>query len=188
MAPVDAEISNSNLKPLFLVGTHATLISTLIFTISRFVYRAHRETPPALHTRHKHTVHRYGVALFSALTATSLLVALYHALAWRYASYINWASVSYAHVPGTLWDGWYANIFEREREGTFLGKLGVSGWQLGRWMDDTDLVAETNAASIGSATGFWWTYQSFVGLIIWSVFVGIEGKNFGQIEEYYYRV
>jgi hypothetical protein len=176
MAPIDAEIFNSNLKPLFLIGTHATLIASLIFTIVRFVSRVHRDTPPALHTRKKHSLHRWGVVLFTFLTVTSLFLATYHGLAWRYASYTNWASESRAEVPNTLWDGWYANVFEREREETVLGKLGLSGWQLGRWMEDTDLVAETNAASIGNATGFWWTYQNFVGLIIWSVFVGIEGE------------
>lgn len=177
MAPIDAEFSNSNLKPLFFFGTHATLIAFLVVTISRFVYRAHRDTPPALHTRSKHHLHRWGIALFTTLTLASLALTAYHALAWRYASYTNWASQSYTEVPNTLWDGWYANIFQKEREETLLGKLGVSGWQLGRWMDDTDLIAETNAESIGSATGFWWTYQNFVGLIIWSVFVGIEGKK-----------
>ena len=40
MAPIDAEFANSNVKPLFLIGTHASLIAGLIFTISRFVYRA----------------------------------------------------------------------------------------------------------------------------------------------------
>lgn len=176
MSPIDAEFANSNLKPLFFIGTHATLISVLILTIIRFIYRAHRDTPPALHTRNKHSLHRWGVALFTLLTAISLLVTAYHALAWRYASYVNWASVSYTEVPGTLWDGWYANLLKREREGTVLEKLGVSGWQLGRWMDDTDLVAETDATAIASPRGFWWTYQNFVGLIIWSVFAGIEGE------------
>lgn len=76
-------------------------------------------------------------------------------------------------MPGTLWDGWYYNAFSTPREG-ILGKL--EGWQLGRWMQDTNLIAETNSASFGDATGFWWTYQSFVGLITWSVFVGLEGK------------
>jgi hypothetical protein len=177
MAPIDAEISNSNLKPLFLIGTHAVLISGLIFNIVRFLFRAHRDTPPALHTRNKHSLHRRGVALFTFLTATSLFLAVYHAITWRYASYINWAGESRTEVPNALWDGWYSSLLAREREGTVLGELGVSGWQLGRWMDDTDLIAETNAVSITSATGFWWTYQNFVGLIIWSVFVGIEGEE-----------
>jgi hypothetical protein len=176
MAPIDAEFANSNAKPLFFLGTHATLISGLVLVIIRFIYRAHSETPPALHTRNKHALHRWGVLLFTFLTGASLLVTVYHALAWRYASYVNWASASYSEVPGTLWDGWYANLLKREREGSVLDTLGVSGWQLGRWMDDTDLVAETNAAAIGSPRGFWWTYQNFVGLIVWSVFAGIEGN------------
>ena len=175
MAPIDAEFANSNLKPLVYIGTHATLIAGLFAYITQFIYRAHKDTPPALHTRRKHALHRYGVLLFTFLTLTSLLVTTYHALAWRYASYVNWASVRSSTVPGRLWDGWYANVLQREREGSVLDTLGVSGWQLGRWMDDTDLMLETNEAQIGNARGFWWTYQNFVGIIIWSVFAGIEG-------------
>lgn len=176
MAPVDSEFANSNLKPLFLIGTHATLITALVGLSTRFIYRAHRDTPPALHTRHKHALHKWGVLLFTVLTAVSLVVAAYHALAWRYASYTNWATSSYNEVPGTIWSSWYPNALARDREGSVADKLSVGGWQLGRWMEDTDLVAETNEAAL-SASGFWWTYQNFVGLIVWSVFVGIEGTS-----------
>jgi len=47
---------------------------------------------------------------------------------------------------------------------------------LGRWMKDVNLLEETNGATFGSASGTWWTYQAFVGLITWSCFVGIEGE------------
>src|ERR1700761_861908 len=113
MAPIDAEFANSNLKPLFLIGTHVTLISSLVLATARFIYRAHRDTPPALHTRNKHALHRWGVALFSVLFVSSLAVSTYHALVWRYASYVNWASESRAGMPNTLWDGWYATTLKR---------------------------------------------------------------------------
>jgi hypothetical protein len=77
-------------------------------------------------------------------------------------------------VPNSLWDGWYANS-QAVDDGISLGSLKLEGWQLGRWMKDTNLLVETNEACLGSVSGFWWTYQSFVGLVVWSIFVGVEG-------------
>lgn len=81
-------------------------------------------------------------------------------------------------TPGSLWSGWYAGAGEKVDDGMALGSLlKVEGWQLGPWMQDSDLLRETNEAALGTASGFWWTYQSFVGLVVWSVFVGVEGMS-----------
>lgn len=82
------------------------------------------------------------------------------------------------NTPGSLWNGWYANADEVD-DGLSLGNLlKVESWQLGRWMQDSDLLKETNEAALGTASGFWWTSQNFVGLVVWSVFVGVEGMSF----------
>lgn len=79
-----------------------------------------------------------------------------------------------------MWSGWYAKTNEKEGlyDGLSLGSLlKGEGWQLGRWMQDSDLWMETNEAALGTATGFWWTSQNFVGLVVWSAFVGVEGMS-----------
>ncbi|TID17707.1 hypothetical protein E2P81_ATG10683 [Venturia nashicola] len=184
MAPVESSVANSNALPLTLLALHTGIITTLVATITRFILRVHSSLPPSLNTRDGRPWHKKSIALFSLLAITSLGLATYHALAWRYASYQNWATESGVNTAGSLWGGWYAgaNANANERglldNGSSLGSLlKGEGWQLGRWMQDSDLLKETNEAALGTASGFWWTSQSFLALVIWSVFVGIEGRH-----------
>jgi hypothetical protein len=174
MAPVEPEFFNSNAQPLLLFALHSGAIAALLGVITRFIYRA-RNTPPAIRTRENHPKHRRGISTFALLTLLSLGLTTYHAFSWRYASYQNWAQERAVVIPGTLWDGWYAN--PAAPEDTLGGRLGLTGWQLGRWMQDTDLVAEVDAVSVATPRGFWWTYQSFAGLVVWSIFAGVEGRS-----------
>lgn len=174
MAPVDPSTANSNAQPLILLAIQTGLITILLGSITRFISRVRSSLPPSLNTRDGHPWHKKSIALFSLLAVLSLGLTTYHALAWRYASYQNWAEQSGANTPGSLWSGWYASP-QTVDDGFSLGSLKFEGWQLGRWTKDTDLVRETNEAAMGSSSGFWWTYQNFVGLVVWSIFVGVEG-------------
>ncbi|KAF2430981.1 hypothetical protein EJ08DRAFT_678789 [Tothia fuscella] len=174
MAPVEPETLNSNAIPLFFLAVHSGGIALLLGIITRFIYRA-RNTPPAIRTRENNPRHRRGIAVFSLLTLLSLGLTTYHAYSWRYASYQNWAQERIVNVPGKLWDGWYANHAVPNE--TLGQKFGLNGWQLGRWMNDVDLQSEMDAVSVGTPRGLWWTYQNFAGLVVWSVFVGLEGRH-----------
>ena len=180
MAPVEPEILNSNARPLFLFSLHGGAIAFLLITVSRFIYRT-RPTPPAVRTRENQPKARRARATFALLAVLSLALTTYHALSWRYASYQNWAHERAVTVPGALWEGWYAN---HSPDSTLSGKLGLSGWQLGRWMQDIDLAAEVDAVSVATPRGFWWTYQNFAGLLVWSIFVGVEGMGIAMIDLY----
>jgi hypothetical protein len=171
MPPVEPEYLNDNSRPLAILALHSGSIALLFAAITRFIYRA-RNTPPSIRTRENNPKHKRVVSTFALLTILSLALTAYHALSWRYASYQNWAQERAVAVPNALWEGWYA---QPSHEGLLGQKLGMKGWQLGRWSQDTDLVAEIDAVSVGTARGFWWTYQNFAGLIVWSIFVGIEG-------------
>ncbi|QDS77843.1 hypothetical protein FKW77_006581 [Venturia effusa] len=180
MAPVDPSIANSNAIPLTLIALQTGIITILLATITRFALRVRSYLPPALNTRDGRPWHKKSIALFSILAVTSLGLTTYHALAWRYASYQNWATESGVNTPGSLWSGWHTGVNDKLSldEGLSMASLlEVENWQLGRWMQDSDLVKETNEAALGTATGFWWTYQSFVGIIVWSVFAGLEGRH-----------
>ncbi|KAE9975720.1 hypothetical protein BLS_002467 [Venturia inaequalis] len=180
MAPVDSSVANSNALPLALIALQTGIITILLATITRFILRVHSSLPPSLNTRDGHPWHKKSIALFSLLAITSLGLTTYHALAWQYASYQNWATESGADTAGSLWSVWYAKANEKEGlyDGLSLGSLlKGEGWQLGRWMQDSDLWMETNEAALGTATGFWWTSQNFVGLVVWSAFVGVEGRH-----------
>ena len=162
MAPVEPAAGQSNFKPLAIFGAHSGIVTLLVAGILRFLLRVSDDLPPAYHTRRRSTKHRRNIRLFAILFGVSLFVGAYHAVAWRVASYRKWAHQQDIVTPGALWQGWYANNRDR--------------WQLGRWMQDVDLRLETDHAAVGSSRAFWWTYQQFVALITWSVFVGVEGE------------
>ena len=161
MAP-EPDAPNSNLHALTLFGAYASAILLAISIIARFLAKSsYHHLPPAQRTRRRDKQHPRLVVLFSALTALSFLMTVYHAVIWCAASYTSWART---HKVNTSWSGWYGIAQE------------TGGWQLGRWMRDIDLRAEADEALFGTSKAIWWTYQELVGIVTWSIFVGIEGE------------
>jgi hypothetical protein len=162
MTPVDPDASNSNLQALTLFTAHASAILLVISIVTRFLAKSSYSLPPS-HNTHRHDKrHQRHIALFSALTVLSFLMTVYHAVIWRVASYTSWARAHRVNTPNTLWSGWYGSAQEEV------------GWQLGRWMRDVDLRAEADDALFGTSKAVWWTYQELVGIVTWSIFVGID--------------
>lgn len=164
MAPVEPEALNSNVKALTLFSAHISAIVLVISIVARFLAKSTYDLPPAYHTRRRDKRYHRHITLFSILTALSFLVTVYHAIIWRIASYTSWAHAHRVNAPNTLWNGWYGTTLE------------TGGWQLGRWMQDVDVRAETDDALFGTSKAMWWSYQKIVGIVTWSIFVGIEGE------------
>src|SRR5262245_27307376 len=122
MAPVEPDVFNSNLQVLTLFAAHASAIILVISIVARFLAKSSYHFPPVDHTRRRDKQHQRHIALFSALTALSFLMTVYHAVIWRVVSYTSWAHAHKVNAPNTLWSGWYGNAQES------------AGWQLGRWM------------------------------------------------------
>jgi len=159
MAP-EPDAPNSNLQALTFFGAYASAILVALSIIARFLAKSsYPHLPPTPRTRRRDKQHPRHVLLFSALTALSFLMTVYHAVIWRAASYTSWART---HKVNT------SNMWSIAQE--------TGGWQLGRWMRDTDLRAEADEALFGTSKAIWWTYQELVGIVIWSIFVGIEGE------------
>ena len=163
MAPIEPDAVYSNFKPLAIFGSQAAVVAFLIAGIARFLYNVSDDLPPAYHTRRRSAKNQRHVALYSTLFALSLLVTVYHSISWRVASYRDWAQQSNLVAPGSVWQGWYAQTDKK--------------WHLGRWIGAVDLSQEVDHTLFRTSRAYWWTYQQFVALVTWSVFVGIEGTS-----------
>ena len=150
---------NSNLQPLALFTVHASAILLAISIVACFLAKSSYH-PPTHHTRRRDKQHLRHIALFSFLTALSFLMTVYHAIIWRAASYMAWAHAHSVNI--SKWSGWITQE--------------TGGWQLGRWIQAVDLRAEADEALFGTSKAIWWTYQQLVGIVTWSIFVGIEGE------------
>lgn len=163
MAPVEPEAINSNVRPLTFFSLHAGAVIVLISIIARFLAKSSDDLPPAYHTRRRDRRHHWHFIIFSVLTAISFIVTTYHAVIWRLSSYTQWAITKYPTASNTLWSGRYGSA------------QGVDALHLGRWMTDVDLRTEVDTAIFGTSKALWWACQEQLGIVTWSIFVGIEG-------------
>jgi hypothetical protein len=163
MAPVEPEAVNSNVRPLTYLSLHVGAVLTLVSIIVRFLAKSSNDLPPAYHTRQRGKRHHRHIIIFSVLTALSFLITTYHAAFWRLASYSHWASTKHNTWANTLWSGWYGRT--------------DNDWHLGRWSQDVDLRALVDESVYGTSKALWWNYQQQIATVIWSIFVGIEGKR-----------
>lgn len=164
MAPVEPELTNSNTVPIALFSSQVLVVAGLTTAALYTIRRAWRTLPPSHNTRLQQVWRRRAVFVFGFLAAASLAVQTAFSVAWRVLSYQEWAHQGNYETPNSIWTGWYGT-----------GEEGV-GVQLGNWMKDVDLVREADRYSVRSPRAFVWTHQLFTGLIIASIFMGIEGK------------
>ncbi|OCK95837.1 uncharacterized protein K441DRAFT_686237 [Cenococcum geophilum 1.58] len=165
MAPVEPELTNSNTVPIALFSSQVLVIAGLTTTALYTIRRAWRTLPPSHNTRLQQVWRRRAVFVFSFLAVASLAVQTAFSVAWRVLSYQEWARQGDYETSNGIWTGWYGT-----------GEEGV-GVQLGNWMKDVDLVREANRYVVQSPRAFVWTHQLFTGLIIASIFMGIEGQR-----------
>lgn len=162
MAPVEADVFNSNRDPLFHLISAAVLVDLCLVTVLKYISKAVRTLPPAQKTRAREEQRKKNVTTYGSLAIASILILLYH---WGYAllsSYEAWANEQGEPTPGALWDGWYAGT-------------GDLDWQLGRWWQDVNPPDEFKRAALGSSRAVWWTQQLLIARLAFSAFVGIEG-------------
>jgi len=168
MAPVEPDLFNSNIWPLLVYYTLTFTVAGLLGKVLTTISNAHRTLPPSQHTRGSHTRHRRGIVTFGLFAALSFGVATYFAVMTRVADYQHWAHENNSWFPNSLWStglrrGWYANEDNVAR--------------LGEWWKDSNLARESEEAVIETSKAFWWTQQQLLGTLVWSIFVGIEGKR-----------
>ncbi|EKG12305.1 hypothetical protein MPH_10610 [Macrophomina phaseolina MS6] len=164
MAPVEADVFNSNREPLFHLTAAAVLVDLCLVAVLRYIGQTIRTLPPAQKTRARDEQRKKKVTTFGSLAVVSLLILVYH---WGYAllsSYEAWANDQGEPTPGALWDGWYAGN-------------GDLDWQLGRWWQEANPPYELKRAALDTSKAVWWTQQLLVARLAFSIFVGIEGRR-----------
>lgn len=163
MAPVEADVLNSNREPLFQITAAVAFVDLSLVTVLRYISHADRAVPPAQKTRYREEQRRKNITTFGSLAVASLLVLIYH---WSWAllsSYEAWANEQGEATPGALWDGWYAGTDDLD-------------WHLGRWWQDVNPLYEFKRAALGTSKALWWTQQLLIARLAFSAFVGIEGN------------
>lgn len=134
MAPIEPDLSNSNLRPLSIFSGYLILATTLIVFIAyRVLYRAYTTLPPSQATRLRTSNRNKHVQIFGALAIVSLALTWHHMLSFFALSYRVWAHQIGEPVPMGLWGE--GGIFTSEEE------RGV-GFALGRWLSDTSLMRD----------------------------------------------
>jgi hypothetical protein len=164
MAPIEPDLSRSNLKPLAIFGGYLLNAIGLTAFLSYFVlYRAFQSLPPSQATRFRASNRKKHVQIFSALAIVSLGVTWYYMLSFFWLSYRSWASEMGELVPGHFW-----SEYTRGQ---------IQGLELGRWLKDTELFREAWEIASEKSGRYWWTQQIFLGAAAWSVFLGMEGRE-----------
>ncbi|KAF2010924.1 hypothetical protein BU24DRAFT_48652 [Aaosphaeria arxii CBS 175.79] len=167
MAPLDpSATSRSNAYPLGVFSSQALVVAGLSAYLVRTIRRAARSLPPPTSTRAQQPLRDRHAALFAGLAFFSIAAVSTFSAAWRILSYFDWAEQRNHEAPGSLWTGWYGT-----------GEEGVGRWRLGDWFSDVDLIAESDALSVGSTEGFLYTSQHAVGLAAAAIFFGVEGRR-----------
>lgn len=165
MAPVDPDVSNDNSWPITIFTTRLLLTGGLLAYNVASLRRTSGALPPAHETRQQQLVRRRKVMLFAILAALSALIISYFAIAWRVLEYRTWAEEAGDKKPYSIWRGWY---------GTPNDPMEL---QLGRWMQDVNLMTRGTQLQVRSPRGLYWTQMQMLGTLSWSIFVGIEGME-----------
>ncbi|KAH7406990.1 hypothetical protein DE146DRAFT_415777 [Phaeosphaeria sp. MPI-PUGE-AT-0046c] len=165
MAPVEADAAaRNNLFAYVPFGGHVALVAGLTAHVLLVARRAAKALPPTTATRSQQPLRRRNAILFSALAATSLASVTTFAVLWRAMSYVNWAHSGSPNAPNALHLGNYGT--------------GPDGrFYFGDWIRDIDLQKESDRVAIAHSEGFLYTFQHFVGLMVSSIFFGVEGHR-----------
>ncbi|KAI9838094.1 MAG: hypothetical protein M1819_006250 [Sarea resinae] len=166
MAPLEPDLSNSNLRAYFTLGSVVISSATLVSLVLYSTAKAFTSLPPSQGTRFRESHRKNHVAIFAALAVTSLSFSLYNKIRFFVESYKNWAYERGESIPRGVWG----------KGGVYGGEDAV-GMQLGRWIHDTKFGEEFWETNIEGARGFWWTQQVFLGTVAWGVFLSVEGRR-----------
>ncbi|KAF4305315.1 hypothetical protein GTA08_BOTSDO07241 [Botryosphaeria dothidea] len=151
MAPVEADVFNSNRDPLFHLISAAVLVDLCLVTVLKYISKAVRTLPPAQKTRAREEQRKKNVTTYGSLAIASVLILLYH---WGYAllsSYEAWANEQGEPTPGAL-----------------LGRL------------DVNPPDEFKRAALGSSRAVWWTQQLLIARLAFSAFAADATFRAGQ--------
>lgn len=173
MAPIEPDLSNSNVKPSLVVAGDILLASGLTYFVGKYVlFKAYTSIPVSQDTRARLEARRKHLIVFGLLSVASLLLAVLSAASTVSLSYRTWAYEMGESVPEHIWG-----------ENSLFGGQGhePTGLVLGRWYHDTPFLRETAEFLASNGTRYWWTQQVLMGLISWSVFLGVEGMHFNII-------
>lgn len=165
MAPVEADAhARNNIFAYVPFGGHVALVVGLTAHILLVARRAAKALPPPTSTRTQQPLRRRNAIVFSTLAAASLASVTTFAVLWRAVSYLNWAHSGSPNAPNALHQGSYGT--------------GADGrFYFGDWIRDIDLQKESDHLAIANSEGFLYTFQHFVGLIVSSIFFGVEGHR-----------
>ena len=164
MAPIEADISNSNIRPIGLFASYLAAASGLTFFVSRnILFKAFKSLPPSQATRIRTTNRRKHVILFTSLAVVSLIVTIWQMFRVLSLSYRAWAYEMGQSLPQS-WVG----------EGGVWGE-GKTGLALGRWLEDTDLLNDALEIAVEKSRRYWWTQQLILAAAAWSIYLSVEG-------------
>jgi hypothetical protein len=166
MAPIEPDLRNSNLWALLLLTSFGTLNTILIYIVAhRVLYRAYHALTPTSATRERESRRRKHVLAFEGLAFLSFSLALYYGFHLLSVSYQVWAIERGEPIPTSLWHE--GGLFSREK---------TVSLKLGRWLHDSDLIAEIFELVLDRSSHQWWTQQLLLGAVVWSTYAAIEGK------------
>lgn len=166
MAPIEADISNSNIRPIGLFASYLAAASGLTFFVSRnILFKAFKSLPPSQATRIRTTNRRKHVILFTSLAVVSLIVTIWQMFRVLSLSYRAWAYEMGQSLPQS-WVG----------EGGVWGE-GKTGLALGRWLEDTDLLNDALEIAVEKSRRYWWTQQLILAAAAWSIYLSVEGRR-----------
>ena len=167
MAPLDpVATAQSNTYPLALFSSQIVLILAASAHVVQHIRRAAKDLPPPPSTRSQTSVRNRHAKLLAVLATLSFASVSLFAVAFRVLSYFEWADKGNHESPAGLWTGWYGT-----------GDNGVGRWRLGDWYSDVDLNQQSEAVTVRSVEGFFYTAQHYTVLITAAIFFGVEGKS-----------
>jgi hypothetical protein len=154
-----------NLLPIVRFAGHGLIVVALSAHLAWTAHKAATHLSRSAYRRSQLTLRARNATAFSVLAFLSLASVSAFAFRWRALSYMNWARLYDHKIPNSLWSGWSGAAND-----------AVGHWRLGDWLADIDLRREADAISILTPEGFLYTTQHFIGQLVTSVFVGVQGK------------
>ncbi|KAL9116230.1 MAG: hypothetical protein Q9227_000601 [Pyrenula ochraceoflavens] len=165
MAPVEPEVANSNTVPLIRLSVYVSTALTLTGWLCYNTYGAYRSLPPSQQTRLRSSSRRKHVAIFTILTAGSLVQKWYHMLSYLVLSYRAWADEMDIPFSETLYGD--RGLFSKNGHSLMLG----------RWLQDISPWDDFFEITLEKSRRYWWTQQLFLAAAVFSVFLGVEGQR-----------
>lgn len=166
MAPVPLD-AGVNYLSTGIVTAHIATVIYLVSKIGRGLYGSWKSLSPAQDIRARLASRTKLVPVFAALAALSFILATTSAAQYVLLSYRVWADQRGILVP------------ERPTLSTSPTVDGAEPARLyiARWLSDTSIYHDALEIVAEKARRFWWGQQIDLGLISWSLLLGIEGHR-----------